>query len=115
MPRDQIFQLVGQVRTPGRLSFGEAHFRSIVGMRKMIDGRHHERGEHGAVVWKTAHRGATDLDCRYTALAADQACAATLKHHGCDAGDREPSMLFPRDSEPELVKTRDSTREGPSA
>src|SRR5262249_30672510 len=78
VPCSKVFQFVGKMRTPGRLSFGEAHFRSVVSMWKVVDGRQHERGEHGTVVCNPAHRRPADSDSMVAALAANQSCTTDI-------------------------------------
>src|SRR6185437_10276398 len=72
---DEFAELVSEMRAPGGLSFAEAHFSGVIGMREMVDVRHHQRCEHRAVVRDTTDGRTTDSNSMVAAFAADDSRA----------------------------------------
>ena len=70
-------EIVREMRAPLRLAFRERLLLAIVGVRQMIDARHH-RAEGFAVVGEAADRHAAEADAVIAALAADEARALAL-------------------------------------
>ena len=78
--RDDAFELVGEMRAPFRLAFGEGLMLAVIGRRQMIDAGQ-QRAEEFAVVDDAADRNAAEADAVIAALAADQPGARALAAH----------------------------------
>ena len=70
MQRDQAFEIVGQMRAPVRLAFGEGLVLAVIGRRQMIDAGQ-QRAKMLAVGDNAADRNTAKTDAVIAALATD--------------------------------------------
>ena len=87
MQRDDALELVGALRAPFRLAFGEGLLLAVVGRRQMIDAGQ-QRTEQLAVADNAADRDAAKADAVIAALAPDQAGARSFAADGV-IGERD--------------------------